>query len=245
MSAAVPFAANLGVRLIPTDTEGIASAEVLDADQQYSLPWDRFMRLRTTADHLRRLVGSERKVRILDVGGFDGAFAMFVPGHDVDVIDPATTGGSGLKIPVPDRAYDVVVSIDAIEHLPLEQRGGLLAELARVTGSICLVNFPNKATMPAQELVYKLTGNPFVREHVEFGLPEKQRVVEQMQGHGFECLAVPSTSLALWAAQFTLSNLHPEAAAAVSRYLVTAHREEPFSVPLYLLIICTRPEPAG
>lgn len=244
MSAAVPFAANQGVRLIPTETEGIAQAEVLDAEQQYSLPWDRFMRLRTTADHLRRLVGLERKVRILDVGGFDGAFAMFVPGHDVHVIDPDTTGGSGLSIPVPDQTYDAVVSIDAVEHLPADQRGALLAELARVTSSMCLVNFPNKATMAAQELVWRLTGNPFVREHVEFGLPEKRWVIEQMQGHGFQCLAVPSTSLALWVAQFTLANLQPEAAVAVSRYLVTAHREEPFSVPLYLLIICTRPEPA-
>jgi len=204
------------------------------------LPWDRFMRLRTAADHLRRVVGPERKVRVLDVGGFDGAIAMFAPAHDFDLIDPATTDGSGLRIPVGDRAYEAVVCIDVIEHLPSAERPQLLAELARVSGGLCLINFPNRATMPAQKLVFALTDDSYVQEHIELDLPEKISVIEQMTAHGFDCLAIPSTSLALWVAQFTLYKLAPEAAAKVSRYLVEAHREEPFSVPLYFLIICTR-----
>ncbi len=235
-----PIASSPGVRLTPGDAPGVSHVEVLNAGEQFNLPWDRFMRLRTAGEHLRRVVGTDRRVRVLDVGGFDGALAMFAPAHDFDLLDPATTGGSGLRIPAADGSYDAVVCVDVIEHIPAGERSQLLAELARVSGGICLINFPNRATMPAQKLVLSLTDDPFIREHVELDLPEKTWVIEQMTEHGFECLAIPSTSLALWTAQFTLAKLAPEAAARVSRYLVETHREEPFSVPLYFLIICTR-----
>lgn len=143
-------------------------------------------------------------------------------------------------MPVADRSYDAVVCVDVIEHVAAKERAPLLSELARVAGEFCFINFPNRATMPAQKLVLSLTNDMYVREHVELELPEKAWVIDQMTALGFECLAVPNASLALWAAQFTLQRLAPEAAAQVGRYLVETHREEPFSVPLYFLIICTR-----
>jgi len=236
----IPFLPSPGVKLSASVAAGIARVEVIDPESRYLLPWDRFMRLKVTSDHLRRLIGEGEPVRVLDVGGYDGALALFLSPHQVDLIDPATTGGSGLQIPAPDRAYDVVVSIDAIEHLPAGDRAPLLKELARVAKELCLINFPNAASRPAQELVKTLTGDPLVGEHLELGLPEKRWLVNEMEGHGFSCQAIPNTSLSLWVAQHTLYKLLPAAAAQVSQYLVRAHGEEPFSVPLYFLVICSR-----
>ena len=236
----IPLKTSPGLQLTATDVNGICHVAVLDANEKLNLPWDRYMRLKVVSDHLRRLVGTKKRARILDVGGFDGALALFLSEYEVDLIDPATTSGSGLEIPLSDREYEIVVSIDVIEHVTPDKRSMLIKELTRISNSICLINFPNKATMPAQELVYALTGNSFVREHVELGLPEKRWVMEEMQSHQFDCQVVPNTNLAIWTAQHTLSCLHPQAAATVSRYLVQAHSEEQFSVPLYYLVIGMR-----
>lgn len=235
-----PIESSGGVRLVPTATPGVSTAAVTDAEERHNLPWDRFMRLNAVSEHLRRIIGEKRRVRILDVGGFDGAFAMFVPGHDVDVIDVATTGGSGLRIPLEDRSYELVVSIDAIEHVPAAERALLLSEIARVTAEACFINFPHPATMPAQKLLLSLTGNTFIREHVELGLPDKEFVFSQLGRHGLSCQALPNTSLAQYVSQYALQSFIPDQAKEVSRYLVRAHKEEPFSVPLYLLVIGTR-----
>lgn len=232
-----------GTRLIPNEVAGISRVEILDSQDRFNLPWDRFVRLKLVSDHLRRIIGSDRKVRILDVGGYDGALAMFVPQHALDTIDPATTGGSGKYIAADNLSYDVVVSIDTIEHVPYAERASFLAELARVTGQLCLINFPNAATMPAQSLVLSLTADKLVKEHVDLGLPEKGWVVRELESHKFSCQVIPNGSLALWVAQHTLSSLAPEAALKTSRYLNETHSEEPFSVPLYYLIIGTRNEP--
>lgn len=229
-----------GVRLVPTKKPGISKVEVLNEESRYDLPWDRFMRFDAVSSHLRRIVGDKRTVTILDVGGFDGAFAMFVPGHEVHIVDSATTGGSGLNIPVDDKFYQVVVSIDAIEHLATAERGLLLAEIARVTAELCMVNFPHASSLPVQKLILSLTNNPYIREHVELGLPERGWVCDQLSKSGLSCQAIPNTSLAMYVSQFTLQNILPDKAAEVSRYLVRTHREEPFSAPLYLLVIATR-----
>ncbi len=227
--------------LVDTDKEGIFMVVATEAEARFQLPWDRFMRLKTAADHLRRLAGERNdRLSVLDVGGLDGALALFLPGYDVELIDPATTGGSGLNIPCADRSYEFVVSIDALEHVPPADRFRFLSELTRVSESLCLINIPNPATMPAQKLVASLTGHPFIKEHVELGLPERSWIEESFSKLGFSCQLIPSTSLAMWVAQFTLSQVNAEAAEATSRYLVRAHNEEPFSVPLYYLFIAKR-----
>jgi len=237
---AVPIRMSPGVRLSETERQGVSRVEVVDAEERFALPWDRFMRLRAVADHLRRITGECRTLTILDAGGFDGALAMFLPGHEVEVIDRATTGGSVLRMPCADRSYEAVVSIDAIEHVPVLERGRLVAEAARTASEICIINFPHPATLPAQKLLLSLTDHRLIREHVELGLPEKAWVIDQMASCGFDCQAIPHGSLAVFVSQFALQNLAPEAAAQVSRYLVQAHYEEPFTVPLYQMVVGTR-----
>ncbi|MBI4532667.1 MAG: class I SAM-dependent methyltransferase [Candidatus Melainabacteria bacterium] len=236
MQAKLPIELSPGVRLDPLETHGLARAEVLNCDERYKLPWDRFMRLKVVGDYLTHT----NPGCVLDVGGFDGALALFTPHHEVHVVDPVTTGGSGLVLPAADGAYETVVAIDVIEHLPYRQRSTFISELVRVSSQLCLISFPNQATMPAQKLVYSLTGNRFIQEHIEYVLPDKDWVVSEMTSRGLCCEVVPNTSLAIWIAQYTLANLVPDAAQKISYYLTQTHGEEPFSVPLYYLIVGTK-----
>src|SRR5581483_4242605 len=104
---------------------------------------------------------------ILDAGGYDGALGLFLPSLQIDLIDPATTGGSVLNIPAADQCYDAVVAVDVLEHIEPSDRARALAEFARVSKQHVILNYPCRGSKPAQELALKLTNNALVREHVQ------------------------------------------------------------------------------
>lgn len=169
------------VELTECGVPGVREARVLRPDTS-AVEWDRWMRLSATAAQVLKL-GLPPQALVLDVGGFDGSFALFVPQLRVWVVDPCTTGSNGLQIPLSDKSIDTVVSIDALEHVERKDREVFLRELVRVCKTTLLINFPEARSMPAQELVLSLTGNQFIQEHVEYVLPscaETVRVINSL-----------------------------------------------------------------
>jgi len=237
------------VRLTPTQVQGVSRVEVLQPEARHNLPWDRYVRLHAVAEQVKRcatdLKLAKEDMRLLDVGGFDGALGLFLPADfHIEVIDPATTGGSGTNIPAADKSWPIVTSIDSLEHVPAAERSVLLSELARVAVSQCVINFPNPNTAPAQALVLRLTSNQFVREHVEFGLPCADEVSAEMTRHGFTCEVFRHSDCMVWVSQFVLQQRAPDSAAHTSKFLLQNHKPhwsvpEPLE-PLYELLVCRR-----
>ena len=162
---------------------GVKEAKVQKGGDTSSLEWDRYMRLNQTALLVKECelpVGSI----ILDVGGYDGAFALFVPNYRVWVIDPATTGIEGLVLPVENKSFDVVVSIDALEHVQQTDRAFFLQELVRVCRKHLFINFPEARSTCAQNIALQLTNNRMIREHVEYVLPSAGGVTRFLQQKG-------------------------------------------------------------
>ena len=67
-----------------------------------------------------------------------------IPGATVAVVDIVPTPGlqnyvqaSGVQLPFRDGAFDLVCSLDTLEHIPGEQRPAFLSEILRV--SRCLL----------------------------------------------------------------------------------------------------------
>lgn len=231
----IKLAFNPGVELKPA-RDGIARAELIDSFRRFELTWDRFIRLHNTAESITALV--PRGSQILDVGGFDGSLAMFLPDYEVHVIDPATTGATGLKIE--NCQYDFVVSIDALEHVAPNQRASFLQQLTGVAIQMCFINFPARHTVRAQQLVYELTKNPLVREHVGWELPDREHVKEQLELAGFNVEMRGYASVSQWVSQYLLQTVAPEIGAAANRYLLEEHLTEPIGTWLYDLLIATR-----
>jgi hypothetical protein len=215
---------------------GIARAVVIDATRRFELSWDRFIRLHNTAVAVAKRV--KEATAILDVGGFDGSLAMFLPEFPIDVIDPITTGGSGVSIS--SDPYEVVVSIDAVEHVPPDDRKSFLEQVSNASKHKCFINFPARHTLRAQRLIYELTDNPLVKEHVEWQLPDRDEVRELLEKNGFHVETIGYASLAQWVSQYMLQTVSPETAAKVSKYLFEEHLSEPVGVWLYDLLIGTR-----
>lgn len=238
MSKSVPIRKIEGVELLPSETAAVYDVRVTNAEERFNLSWDRYVRLKASADAIRSLVSTG--TRILDVGGYDGALALFLPEYKMHLIDPATTGASLLHEPLADQAYELVTAIDVLEHIVPPDRRAALKELSRVTRRFIVLNYPCSQTSEAQALVLKSTNNPLLREHVQWQLPDTDWVQDTVKDLGFTANTKEHSSLAIWLGQYITLNLVPEAAKDLNRYLIEHHADEPFSTPLYHLVVCEK-----
>lgn len=219
-----------------TDVQGVCRATVTDHEKRFDLTWDRFARLHRTAEAVRNRVKISN--RIIDVGGFDGALAMFLPDHQIEVIDPITTGGTGLGIA--PNSYDVVISIDALEHVTPEDRNSFLNRLGDAAVHWLFINYPSMHTAAAQKLLMELTDNPLIREHVEWALPDAGEVKKVLETAGFSVEVQHHSSVSQWISQYLLQTFAPDVAQKANKFLLENHLEEPTGKHLYDLLIGRR-----
>jgi hypothetical protein len=81
-------------------------------------------------------------------------------------------------LPFPDKSWDIVVSIDMLEHIPPGLRDKALREMIRVTRSLLVLAVPVgdaafEHDIELHDYYISQHGRPhrFTREHIEFGLP--------------------------------------------------------------------------
>jgi SAM-dependent methyltransferase len=128
----------------------------------------------------KRHVGDVRGLRVLEIGCGRGAFAKHLAGAGARVVaadfspsavslarellgDSCETLVADVQaIPFPDESFDLVVSLETLEHVP-DPAGGL-AELVRVTrrGGRLVVTTPNYLSLLGlYRLTRRLAGRPF------------------------------------------------------------------------------------
>lgn len=234
----IPIRITEGIELVETERKGIAKARVINQHSKEDLSWDRFVRLNAVAELIR--VRHPVTKKILDVGGFDGALAFFLPDHDIEILDPATTGGSILSMPADDREYDLVVAIDLLEHIEPKSRNKALEELARACKNHLILNYPRQESKDSQKLVLELTQNSLIKEHVEWELPNTAKVLETLHLFGFRGSHQSHTSIATWMGQYLLLNFLPEQSKPFNRHLNKYFTEESSTAYLYDLVSCER-----
>lgn len=147
--------------------------------------------------------------RLLDVGSGSEGIARYaaprwrITACDLDFSDYGVTApdaaarraervrGSVLDLPFPDRAFDVVVALDLLEHVPPPDRARALSELARVGRGRVVVACP--AGAPALRSDRRLAGfyrrlglpvAPWLAEHLDHGFPERSEIATGLAPHG-------------------------------------------------------------
>ena len=135
---------------------------------------------------------------VLDVGGNSGELAGFLPDADVTAInlsgEKADSHFDGDRIPFPDSSFDLVVSLDVLEHIPAERRSRHIRELSRVArkqvilccplGSFEHVEAERELASWYQEVAG--ASHRFLEEHLEIGLPtesEVRQLLEELDEH--------------------------------------------------------------
>lgn len=100
--------------------------------------------------------------------------------------------GSGFSLPFPDGRFDVITSIEFIEHIPISQIRQVFKEIRRclVPGGTFLVTTPNyELTWPALEwMISKLSNLDYTEQHkTKFN---KTRITDLLEESGFKDIRV-------------------------------------------------------
>ncbi len=140
-----------------------------------------------------------RKISVLDVGcGGEGIARFLKYSGDLEKCDVILLDirkervkkiklglpvvGDGCALPFKDNSFDVVVSIDSVEHIPRKNRTNYLNELKRVSGNKVLLHFP--AESPREGFEGKKSDMKFQEKHIrEFGKPEPNTAEHINCGH--------------------------------------------------------------
>ena len=164
---------------------------------------------------------SETTYNVLDVGGHTEALwpgfcslaGVFIPQAKVTVVDMIPTAelqnyvrASGVQLPFRDGAFDLVCSLDTLEHIPAEHRPAFLSELLRVTRDGLYLAFPfdSASNRWAESMVVQYTGVtlnrpiPALMEHLQFGLPDRGAVSRLLSSESYACLPFAQGNTDVW-----------------------------------------------
>jgi len=183
------------------------------------LPFDQYQRYKIVSDALEALRANKAPFTILEVGGSPGQIRGFLPEDKIFILDEVSSGaanfirGDGAALPFEDKAFDISISVDVLEHIAPTRREAFISELKRVSKSYVLIAAPfmSKATETAESLLFdviKAANNEehaFLKEHIKYGLPEKAEVLERLGAADWETIAVPNGALKRWLPMMALS----------------------------------------
>jgi hypothetical protein len=165
------------------------------------------LRNRRGFDEVVRLIDPDRRALVLDVGGGIAALKdlpgterrMWLVTLDIDmemlerarkkVPNAVLVRADGTRLPFADGAFDVVVMVHALEHIPEQIRPALVSEIKRVSRRGVVVHGP--AGVEAIELTRRFIAALEARggiapryalEHLEFAMPMPQWLAEAFPG---------------------------------------------------------------
>ncbi len=183
------------------------------------LPFDQYQRYRVAADAVEAVRQGRGALRVLDVGGSPGLARHFLPGDRVFVVDRVPASGSpfvygdGAALPFAEGSFDIAMSVDVLEHIAPGARSGFIDEMKRVSKKYVFIAAPfgTPAAQEAERILFdaikaaKGEEHAFLKEHMEHGLPEEEKMRERLASGGWETIAVPNGALRRWLPMMALS----------------------------------------
>ncbi len=193
--------------------------------QPIDVPFDQYQRYRITADvaaaaTTRELPGSPATLRVLDVGGHHSDFwgrprrpiADFLPNAATVTLDvaknplPGYVRGRGDALPFRAGSFDLVCSVDVLEHVPPPARTQLADELMRVSARGIILAAPfrhplvERAESFVSDFILRTCGyvQGQLREHRDYGLPELDATCRDLSRDGWSVRLFPYGNLWRW-----------------------------------------------
>jgi SAM-dependent methyltransferase len=155
----------------------------LDWFRSLFVGYDTFERHRLVAEQV-----NDSSVKILDVGGDKNRLAFFSK-NPITVLNlnHGDVIGSGLSLPFQKNTFDIIVSLDVMEHIPKSGRQEFIEELLRVarTGIIFCAPYGSPAHETVErDLLATLEKDHIhdrmLAEHVQFGLPTVEEIAHYL-----------------------------------------------------------------
>jgi hypothetical protein len=152
---------------------------------KYVAGCDTFIRHNIVAELVRKF----NPRTILDVGG-EGTLKLFLPRVQITSanVKSADISYSGGKLPLKDNSFDIVVSLDTMEHLANHKRTDFAQELYRVSKKAFILcaplGTPEHVAYEKEVLASGLLAGDsyeYLAEHVKYGLPTPDEVSEMVR----------------------------------------------------------------
>jgi hypothetical protein len=118
-----------------------------------------------------------------------------------------------VALPYPDKSFDGCLVTDVYEHIPSDQRPGLLSEMLRVTNGLVLVAAPqgNAVVTRFDRIVFDFIWGKYAErfepldQHMEFGLESLEVTLNSLKGQGADrVLALPCNYVYRWIHQILI-----------------------------------------
>jgi ubiquinone/menaquinone biosynthesis C-methylase UbiE len=122
---------------------------------------------------------------VLDVGGELEHLSQFCNPKKI-IVANLTSGDviiSKNKIPFKENSFDIVCSIDVLEHIPKDKRNTFINDLVKVASKKVIISFPvgTKKHVEYENETEKWLENKgesvtYLKEHIFYGLPQKNEI---------------------------------------------------------------------
>src|SRR3990167_7389539 len=181
-----------------------------DQQEIFNLSADIFVRASVIGKIINTL-SKNKPIKILDVGGYQGRLDLFVnsPVKVLDVFDVKEENyiqGDARRLSFPDNYFDVVTSIETLEHIREEDRDEVLKEIVRVSKDLVIVSCPvltkeNKTVENFANSFFKnQTGaeHPWLKEHKEYSLPKEDLVLMTLRNSLKDVQVVENDPVVYW-----------------------------------------------
>jgi hypothetical protein len=226
----------------PPDTAGAAATSTaLDppappVQEPIDAPFDQYQRYAITTA-IARAMGGPAPPRVLDVGGYHLDFwarprrpiAEFLPESPSITVDlprsrlPGYLCGRGDALPFPGGAFDLVCSVDVLEHVPPAARTAVLDQVRRVSRRAAVVAAPfrspvlERAERTVSDFIRDACGyeQGQLREHREHGWPDLDATAAAFASAGWHVRVFGYGSL--WAWVLMMVDKHAMQAIAASK----------------------------
>lgn len=215
------------------------SAEPPPEQGPLDVPFDQYQRYRVTADLASAAGNAGGRLRVLDVGGHHSDFwgrvrrpiADFLPDCDTVTLDVATNPlrgyvrGRGDALPFRAGSFDLVCSVDVLEHVPPSARRHLVDELHRVSSRAIILAAPFRGPLLVRaeafvsDFIQRTCGytQGQLQEHRELGWPELRQTVDDLGREGWTVRVFAYGNLWRW--MLMMIDKHAVSAIAGSRGL--------------------------
>ncbi len=174
-------------------------------------PFDQYQRyqdIRLAVDTVRVQL-QHAALRVLDVGGTPLS-QRFLPADQVTTANLELGSGvqlqtDGSRLALSDASFDVVITVDTLEHVPADRRAAFLTELRRVASCYVILTgpFANGYNETAERLLNDYLVNVagvhhrFLTEHLQNGLPDTEETRHAL-GPDPQTLIIPSGYIHHW-----------------------------------------------
>jgi ubiquinone/menaquinone biosynthesis C-methylase UbiE len=148
------------------------------------LGYGKYQRFKVIIDSIKSF--ARPGLKIMDMGGGNGEFSLFVPQHHYALVEPLITG-IGTPIPFKEKYFDIAVCADVIEHIPKNRRESSILEIMRLARKRVYLTAPfGKMSRESETLFFKITKNRWTGEHLSHEFSTLEEIENFLKNQGVQ-----------------------------------------------------------